>query len=624
MSTSPDRGMLEPPKAPLEFLSQEISRHFQISHIEGDRFRYAFFCPALADKAPIKSETEALDGAFDAVRVAIKPFAYVATLQVAGAYAVITVSRIIDPKFSSPWVNWAFFVGTLITVQWAGAFLWSTHIAPPGPTGQEPSLSLLDPESLVGGFLYFMLPLMSILGLHEMGHFFTARHYNVRASLPFFIPSVPPLGTWGAFISMRDPLPSRKIIFDIGISGPIVGFVAAIVVTVAGVLFTQAAPVPPRPEVGGGVNFGTPLMFDFILSFFNVPPSYIHPTLFAGWAGFLVTAFNLIPAAQLDGGHVFFSMLRNGPRREENAVLASFVGVLVIASIGVAMNNLGWAILFAIVLMTIRHPPPLNLVSALGGKRVAAGLLAFAVFAVSFVPAPIEYVEPNYSFEVEASVLAYEIPASGLVNASFNLTNTGNTYNEVEARVTGSVGPFYAVFNDTLNSTIILLNKLEFQNRSVNVTLLSTSSSDNGTGVVQLSLVAKSDPSKAYTLVFHMRAVTPHPAVNLTTRDVPSPVLPGDDANFTIVVTNTGDTSLDLILTAPTVTGSWAWGFTSIGDLDANVTLLPGRAANIPFIVHIASSAPHGEQQHFVIQVNDTSWPGVIAQTNVTLATPTS
>ncbi|HEX9708652.1 MAG TPA: site-2 protease family protein [Candidatus Thermoplasmatota archaeon] len=603
--------LVDPPKPEFTFLSDAIGERFRVHHIEGDTHRYAFFTRQLADGAPVAEGSDAVDAAFESLRVEIKRYSYVPTLQRIGEQGILTIVRIPDPPFRSMRVNWFMFMATLATVQWAGAVWWSSYLLAPTAEGFGDPLPIESAEAMSGGFLYFTLPLLSILGLHEMGHFIVARRYRVRASLPFFIPSVPPLGTFGAFISMRDPLPSRRAIFDIGLAGPLVGFVAACFVTAIGALLTQAAPQPVRPEDGGGLVYGTPVMFGLISGLFEPSNSYFHPTSFAGWAGFLVTAFNLIPAAQLDGGHVFYSMLPNRRRRDLQGVAVSLLAVMAIAAWGIVEGYVGWVLLLVIVVVTIRHPPALNQVSAFGWKRIAAGACAILVFVVSFVPAPVDYIDPRYGFEAEATVVSVDVPAGGYANASLNLTNTGNTFNVVEAAVGDRLGDYTAFFGASLNRTQLVLNRLEYQNRTVNLTLVSTNRTLPGQGAVQVVLRAVDHPSVVRTVVFAVRSVPGHPSLEV---EGPSGELagqPGRTVAVPIAFTNPGDVPLELKLSVTSLNGSWNWGFVSVGNLTANATVLPWGTTNLTFVVAVPSTAPFGEVAEFVVSVREPTWPAV-------------
>src|SRR5207245_8307745 len=201
-------------------------------------------------------------------------------------------------------------------------------------------------ESVGYGAVFFSLPLFAILGCHEMGHYVVAKRYHVRASLPFFLPSVPPLGTLGAFISMRDPIPNRRALLDIGVAGPLVGFAIAIPVTLAGLALSTASTALPPNAVGEAIR--PSILFSFLSLFFPLPSSFsLHPLAFAGWVGLFVTAINLLPAGQLDGGHVARALLG---RRQ---FYVSWAAVLLL--FGMSIFYPGWFIFgFLILLLVLR------------------------------------------------------------------------------------------------------------------------------------------------------------------------------------------------------------------------------------------------------------------------------
>src|SRR6266511_93564 len=211
---------------------------------------------------------------------------------------------------------------------------------------------ILSAASIGYGSLFFSLPLLTILGSHEMGHYLVAKRYKVQASLPFFLPSLPPLGTLGAFISLRDPIPNRRALLDIGVSGPLVGFAIAIPVTLAGLALSTASPSLP-PSVAGE-QIQASLLFNFLSLFFPLPDSFVmHPLAFAGWVGLFVTAINLLPAGQLDGGHVARALL--GSRQ----LYLSWSAILIL--FGLSLFYPGWFLFgFLIFILGVRHPPPLN------------------------------------------------------------------------------------------------------------------------------------------------------------------------------------------------------------------------------------------------------------------------
>jgi Zn-dependent protease len=237
---------------------------------------------------------------------------------------------------------------------------------------------------------------MVILGAHELGHFFAAKRHGVAASLPFFIPMPPfplPIGTLGAFISMREPIPNKKALLDIGVAGPIVGFIIAIPVTIIGLFLTDYYSVPADP-LGEGMAINSPLIIMFFQQLLPLGDGFVnsHPTFFAGWVGIFVTALNLLPVGQLDGGHVFRALFGR------NAKFVGYATVVATLVISLIFQFVGF--LFLIMLMALFggmiHPPPLNDFIELGGKRKVVGALAVAIFLVSFHPLPLaEYPAPT-------------------------------------------------------------------------------------------------------------------------------------------------------------------------------------------------------------------------------------
>ncbi len=342
-----------------------------------------------------------------------------------------------------------------------------------------------SPTHLFWGFVAFALPLLLILGIHETAHYLAARRHGLRATLPFFLPFPPilspPIGTLGAFISMKDPLPDRKALFDVGASGPIAGFLVALPVILLGawLTVTVAHPIPDldRPlleadrafmldegtpgkavllvqdasagitsfavtapldfegkgkwsyeasaritlangterrdsftsSLAGGeserrtiaipddaekvrlvvtwedslVSFGDPLLVKALhqVPMFKGDEFLAHPTFFAGWVGLLVTAINLLPIGQLDGGHVARAVFGDKMRYVAYAAL----GVMVYS----ALRFEGWMLLlFFVLLLGIQHPPPLNDRTGLGTRRKVMAAVVLIVFALCFVPRP--------------------------------------------------------------------------------------------------------------------------------------------------------------------------------------------------------------------------------------------
>ena len=244
--------------------------------------------------------------------------------------------------------------------------------------------------ALLGEGVTFSVSLLAILFSHEMGHYLACRYYKVNATLPFFIPA-PPLflaGTFGAFIKIRSAIPSRRALFDIGLAGPLAGFVVALPICVIGVL-TVGAPLEPADH---WIFFNDPLLFRLISKLAGIPldpNSPTNPYYMAGWIGLLVTSLNLMPVGQLDGGHGTFSLF--GGRAHKIIGRVAFVIVAVLAFLGFWWHGSPSGFLYAVllaVMMKVPHPQP-AVMEPLGTKRIVIAIVTLIVFALCFLPFPI-------------------------------------------------------------------------------------------------------------------------------------------------------------------------------------------------------------------------------------------
>jgi membrane-associated protease RseP (regulator of RpoE activity) len=234
------------------------------------------------------------------------------------------------------------------------------------------------PSNLLLG-MPFSLTLMFILLAHEMGHYLYARHYRVYATLPFFVPFPSLIGTLGAFIRIKSPIPSRAALFDIGIAGPIAGFIPACGALLVGLSLSH----PLTPGTVSDFQLGLPLAFKIagrLLHAGNLTGLSLHPIAAAAWVGMFATALNLLPGGQLDGGHIVFSVSPQFHRA------VSFVTVLALIPLAKYFWT-GWLLWAVLLAMTTRHPPVPVRPSVTGGRRWIA---AFAVLmlVLSFTPAP--------------------------------------------------------------------------------------------------------------------------------------------------------------------------------------------------------------------------------------------
>ena len=237
----------------------------------------------------------------------------------------------------------------------------------------------------MNGILY-SISIIAILLAHEMGHYLMCRKYGIDATLPYFIPMpLPPFGTMGAFIKMKSPIPDKRALFDVGVAGPIAGFIVTIPILFFGL---QNSSFIPKPETEmAGFYLGESLLFaKFVKITIGAEPegfdTLLHPMAYAGWAGLFVTALNLLPIGQLDGGHVLYSLFGRKSQDIYKLTMAAFMIVC-------AVWYPGW-LLFIILLLYFgfKHPPPMNEHVQLDSRRKIIACFTLIVFLISFVPVP--------------------------------------------------------------------------------------------------------------------------------------------------------------------------------------------------------------------------------------------
>lgn len=275
-----------------------------------------------------------------------------------------------------PTINVLLFVLTALTTTAVGA-LYSN----------EPS------DSWILFFLrgwVFSVPLMAILLVHEMGHYLTGRRHHLDVTPPYFIPAIPPLGTFGAFIKIRSPITNRKVLLEVGASGPISGALVAIPLLFVGLYLSD---MQPQIAEAKGFAFGSSIILELLclLRFgafsFNAT-ILLHPTAMAAWFGLFVTAMNLLPIGQLDGGHVIYALF--GPRW---ARIVSIVVFACLIPLGIFLWP-GWFMFGVLTLfLGLRHPPPLDPYTPLDRGGRLLGWTAIVLFLLTFIPVPLNFVE---------------------------------------------------------------------------------------------------------------------------------------------------------------------------------------------------------------------------------------
>lgn len=265
------------------------------------------------------------------------------------------------------------FVLTFLSTVFAGALQVGVNI-------------LEEPEKIYKG-LPFSLTLMSILLAHELSHYVASRKHKVKATLPYFIPAPTLIGTFGAFIKMKSPVTTRKALLDIGVSGPLAGFIISVAVSIIGLSFSKVVTIQ---EAKGAISLGDSLLFSTLsrLILDYQPGSQdilLHPVAFAGWIGFFVTSLNLLPVGQLDGGHIAYALFG------EKHAYFSKVLIPIMFLLGLLLWE-GWAIWSVLLLILgLKHPPVFYSEVPLDGKRKFIGWLGFLIFFITFIPVPFRF-----------------------------------------------------------------------------------------------------------------------------------------------------------------------------------------------------------------------------------------
>jgi membrane-associated protease RseP (regulator of RpoE activity) len=314
----------------------------------------------------------------------LKPHGYTPFINREGGRTWIQVLPLGEvAETSRPGLNVALFVLTLLSTlaagsMVAGSFPWVTF---------DP---LAEPARVLDG-LPFALTLLAILGTHEFGHYFTARAHGAAVSLPYFIPAPPPIflfGTLGAVIRMRSPARNRNSLFDIAAAGPLAGLVIALPALWLGLSWSRVGVVPES----GAMAFGDSLLMRFMtwLMFGRIPEGmdvFVHPVALAGWVGLFVTALNLFPVGQLDGGRIAYALF--GPQHRKVS-LATFVGLI---ALGLVSGSMNWIVFAGLVALLIgfHHSPPLDDVTPLSPGRYAMGVVCLLLLVLLIPPVPFSF-----------------------------------------------------------------------------------------------------------------------------------------------------------------------------------------------------------------------------------------
>lgn len=290
------------------------------------------------------------------------------------------------------WVHLLLFLLTVVTTTVAGMSKYSAFTSDAGFADVSPDLTWTQ---LTLGALWYSGTVLAILGCHELGHYLACRYYDVDASLPFFLPAPLPLtGTLGAFIRIREPIASKRMLFDIGIAGPIAGFLVALPALVLGLAMSTVIRLPPTLPTGT-YELGEPLLFKGVtwLIWGTVPDGYsvnMHPVAFAAWFGLLATALNLFPIGQLDGGHISYAVLGS---RSSHVTVVTVITAMILSYFSASW--VVWTLLTIAMLFLFgrHHPRTWDEEIPLDPTRKWLALFALVLFVLCFSPAPIEIID---------------------------------------------------------------------------------------------------------------------------------------------------------------------------------------------------------------------------------------
>jgi membrane-associated protease RseP (regulator of RpoE activity) len=321
--------------------------------------------------------------ALDTLLARFRPLGFTPFLRTEGGEIVLQAWPLAEPRPSSRiTLNVVLFALTCVSTLFAGTFY-----------SGSPLFDALRSSSALGELLSgvpFAFTLLAILGVHEFGHYFTARHYRAAVSLPYFIPAPPPLfpfGTLGAIIRMRSPATDRNALFDIAAAGPLAGLLIALPAIFIGLQWSSIVPV--RPEVR--LVFGDSLLLHVLgyLRWGDIPDGmmvFTHPIADAAWVGLFVTALNLFPVGQLDGGRIAYALFG---RHHRTVGVATVAGLVLMGVWTWSANWFVWAALIVLVI-GFRHSPPLDDVTPLSPGRRVVGVLCLLLLLLLIPPVPID------------------------------------------------------------------------------------------------------------------------------------------------------------------------------------------------------------------------------------------
>jgi membrane-associated protease RseP (regulator of RpoE activity) len=316
---------------------------------------------------------------FDDLRLRFERFGYTPTIrEEEGRVELVAWPVILNPAPANPWINLALFIATVLSTLFVGTLY---------------AIESTDQMWELWRGLPFALSIMTILGAHELGHYFAARHHKVPVTLPYFIPMpLSAIGTLGAFIRLQAPESNRRSLLDIGAAGPLAGLVFAVPILLYGLATSELGPISAGATLEGNSILYLAAKFLIFGQILPTPEGIdvqLNQVAWAGWVGLLVTALNLIPVGQLDGGHIAYALFGKKSAMFYWPVL---IGLALITAYSFLQGTpaITWLVwIFLLGLLGRRYARPLDDVTTLDPRRRAIGIAALVLFALVFVPLPL-------------------------------------------------------------------------------------------------------------------------------------------------------------------------------------------------------------------------------------------
>lgn len=316
---------------------------------------------------------------FDELRAVFEAQGFTPTIRDEGngRIAIVAIPQVFNPPASDWRINLALFIATVLATLLTGSIY--------NAETQEQAFQLWRGWP-------FSLSIMLILGAHELGHYFAARHHKVAVTLPYFIPLpiISLFGTLGAFIRMKEPVKNKRALFDIGVAGPLAGLIFAVPILLYGLAISEVGPISSTGILEGNSIFYYLSKFVILGQFLPSETSdvYLHQVAWAGWVGLLVTALNLMPLGQLDGGHIMFSLFGKRAGQLFIPIIVILVALTLVSYL--IYGTATWALWILLLFFFGRtHAEPLDDITPLDPHRRWLGIATMVIFVLIFMPVPL-------------------------------------------------------------------------------------------------------------------------------------------------------------------------------------------------------------------------------------------